>query len=353
MNDPKKYYSVLGIGKKSSEGEIKKAYRKKAMKYHPDQNEGDKAAEEKFKEISEAYEVLSDSKKRSQYDRYGSVDFGGQRERSRSMGDFFHGNVSDLFNDGIKRRRVAPDIKLRINIDLKSAIEGGKVSLEFPIEVACEKCDGNGIKTTGGICSACGGQGQLGQQVANMLFATTCPQCRGSGKNTEVCLECEGNSYNKKDIKVVVDVPAGVLRDTALKLSKKGNVIYYKGKKIEGDTYVIVSYPQKYEGIVIVNGDIYSTVKVPFDTILNEEKIKIDILGCKEIELALDSTKKTGHEYKIKGGGISKDSHAFVKVFLDLPENSIKDEKKKDLLNDLREIYGDPTSTFKPSSISN
>lgn len=355
-NDSKQYYSVLGVDKKASEDEIKKAYRKKAMQYHPDKNDGDRKAEDRFKEISEAYEVLSDPGKRSQYDKYGSSgrdrSFGGQGPFS-SMGDFFHGDVSDLFNEGVRRRRVDPDIRLRINIDFKSALEGGKISLEFPIEVVCDSCMGNGIKTAEGVCVVCDGQGQIGQRAGNVLFAVTCPKCQGSGKKSERCSDCNGIAFNKKNLKVVVDIPKGVLSDTALKLAKKGNVIYHRGKKIEGHTYIIVSYPQNYEGIVINKGNIYSTVKVPFDTILNEEKIKIDILGCKQIEFIPDSTKKTGHEYKIKGGGIRKGTHAFVKVFIDFPENNIDAERKKAFLDHLREIYGKPTSTFQPSSISN
>jgi molecular chaperone DnaJ len=367
MNKSQKdYYESLGVDKNASEEDIKKAYRKLALEYHPDRNK-EKEAEEKFREVTEAYEVLSDKEKRAHYDQFGVADMGKQgfrdprdvfvnfREIFGNMGGF--GGFSNMGNMGegaIRQKTINHDIRAVCNIPLKDVIKGTKVIMELNRAIACESCKTTGFDTSKEVksCGVCGGKGmRIGRMNGNMIFQQTCSACSGMGKEYIPCDKCNGDGYESIKETISINVPKGIPPMTTLRLKSKGNVTYRGDYKIEGALYVVVDYPSTEGGISLNNGELYLTIKVPFNKMLLEEKIKVNVLNTKKISLTLDSTKPSGHQYEIKDGGIIEGKSAFVKVFADLPTNKISDEDKQKLVTLIKEIYGESSTTFKPETI--
>jgi len=258
----KDYYEVLGVGKNSSADEIKKAYRKVAMQYHPDRNPGDKSAEEKFKEAAEAYEVLSDADKKAQYDRYGHAGLSGNGRGfsggGMNMEDIFS-QFGDVFGDDLfgsffgggrsrtSRSRGVRGSNLRIKIKLayEEIAKGVTKNIKVKKYVSCQTCGGRGAKDKGGIqnCSTCGGTGQV-RRVTNtfigqMQTVTTCPACNGEGTTiTAKCTSCRGEGRVYGEETVSIDIPAGVQEGMQLNLSGKGNAGERGG--MPGDLIILV-----------------------------------------------------------------------------------------------------------------
>ena len=350
MNDVKGYYKILGVESDASSDDIKKAYRRLAKECHPDTNPGDKESEEKFKKISEAYEVLSDPLKRESYDlrrhpndrghssHFGGVNFG------TGFVDF-----SSIFNNRVPR--VTPDNRMAIRIGLKDIIRGGKINLNLKRYIACDKCQGSGWIPSEDKCERCGGSGVLHNQNGHFFIQQICQSCGGTGNKRSPCITCKQSGYSVVEENAMVNIPRGINPMEALKLQNKGNEIYNNGKKIIGNTYVVLDYPKKENGVMLDRGNIYTTVKIPIDTILSGQNVKIDIFGCKKIEFKPDLNFKSGHQYKIKGEGIAPNSHAYIKVFIDLPENNVSEEDREKLTKIMGEIYGKPNTTFEPTNI--
>lgn len=367
----KDYYEILGVNKESTPDEIKKAYRTLAMKYHPDRNK-EKDAEGKFKEINEAYEVLSDDKKRSQYDRMGDVDTGyGEFHDPRDVFMHFHKryasdegiDIEELFRemaeDNNENREVTfsqkvinHDVKIKCSISLKDAIRGGDITANLKRNIACDKCKTTGVGNASEKCVYCDGKGSsVGRMGGNVIVRQTCPACQGSGKKVEPCSDCHGRGYHEKEQGVNIKIPKGISRLAMLRLKDLGNVTYHGEKQIIGNLYIIVDYPQQEDGVSIKDGELYLTVRVPINTILSGDKVKINIFGIKKIILEIDPTKPSGHEYQIPNSGIDDKKSAFVKVFIDLPKKDISEEDRQKMVSLMKEIYGEPTTTFKPSTI--
>ena len=236
------YYEVLGVSRDASQGDIKKSYRKLAMKHHPDQNPDDPKAEEKFKEIGEAYEVISDEEKRSAYDRYGHAAFksggggGGGRGGFHDPMDIFSqvfgggggGSMfDDLFGGGGGRRRDrsgkkrGSDLRYDLEITLEEAAEGVEKELEIEKYASCVKCSGSGSKSGSAgtnTCTTCGGRGVVGQQRGIFIQQATCPDCRGAGQNiADPCGDCGGNGRKQAPERVSIRIPAGVDDGTRLR----------------------------------------------------------------------------------------------------------------------------------------
>src|SRR5262249_30161065 len=221
------YYEILGIAKSSTEVEIKSAYRKLAMKYHPDRNPGDKGAEEKFKEAAEAYAILADGEKRSLYDRFGHAGVktaagagaGFDPSVFSEFGDFADilGNMfgfGDLFGGG--RRRGGPqrgsDLRYDLEIAFDEAARGTETTIQIPRQETCETCSGSGAApgTSASVCSMCRGQGQVRRQQGFFTVATTCPQCRGAGRViAKPCQSCHGAGRVSRERKITVKIPPG------------------------------------------------------------------------------------------------------------------------------------------------
>lgn len=351
----KDYYKILGVDKNADPDTIKKAYRKKALEHHPDRNKGDKKSEELFKDISEAYEVLSDNDKKSRYDR------GDEFEFCFDPNDIFAQMFNMAFNFGGNSRtkkkrsygvRFRPDNKLVYRAGIEDIIKGKKIEIDFTRHITCEKCQGVGYIEKEEICDVCNGQGMLNSLNGNVYFSMTCGECGGSGKKMSKCKDCEGNGYKSVSEKASVNLPPGIGPMSALKMTGKGNTIYFNGQKTTGDTYIVIDYPQREKGVILSNGDIHTSITVPFNTVMSEKEIKVNILGCKEITLKLDSSKKTGHQYKIEHQGVTDKNNAFIRVFIDIPKMSAENKQKilavvNDVLEKTSMVYSpDPQLSY-------
>ena len=284
------YYEVLGISRDASQGDIKKAYRKLAMKHHPDQNPDDPRAEEKFKEIGEAYEVISDEEKRAAYDRYGHAAFksggggGGGRGGFHDPMDIFSqvfggGGGGSMFDDlfgggggGGRRRdrsgkKRGSDLRYDLEITLEEAAEGVEKELEIEKYASCVKCSGSGSKSgsAGTItCSTCGGRGVVGQQRGIFIQQATCPDCRGSGQIiADPCEDCGGDGRKQAPERVSIRIPAGVDDGTRLRSTGKGDAGMRGGAA--GDLYVFL-HLRDHDVFQRDGDDLYCEVPLPFST---------------------------------------------------------------------------------------
>ncbi|MCR5201857.1 MAG: molecular chaperone DnaJ [Lachnospiraceae bacterium] len=283
MADKRDYYEVLGVGKQASESEIKSAYRKLAKKYHPDANPGDKEAEAKFKEASEAYAVLSDSEKRSKYDQFGHAAFEGGAGGAADfdMGDIFAeffggggggGFFDSFFGGGRSANRNGPmrgaDVATSVNISFEEACFGTKKTINVVVKDPCKTCGGNGAKpgTSPETCTKCNGRGQI-TFTQQSIFGTvsnvqTCPDCRGTGKIIkEKCPDCHGTGFIASRKNLEIDIPAGIDNGQSVRLREKGEPGKNGGPR--GDLLVQVRVNRhpifKRQGM-----DIYSTVPISF-----------------------------------------------------------------------------------------
>jgi len=256
----KDYYEVLGVIKSASHEEIKKAYRKLALKYHPDKNKNDKTAEAKFKEASEAYHVLSDKERRSNYNQFGHAAFEGTGGRggfsnfdfSSAFSDIFGSDIFDDFFDGFGGMRGrgrsrstnfrGADLRYDLSISLEDAYNGKKQEINFSSSDKCAKCDGSGAEPGSKpiSCSTCGGQGQVRSSQGFFTIQQTCPDCTGSGEQiSDPCAECKGVGKKQTKKKIFTNVPKGVDDGTRIRLSGKGEA-GVKGAG-NGDLYIFVS----------------------------------------------------------------------------------------------------------------
>lgn len=349
MAEKRDYYEVLGLQKGATDDEIKKAFRKMAMKYHPDRNPDNKEAEEKFKEVNEAYAVLSDAEKKSRYDKFGhagvdpNAGFGGGAgfDGFGGFGGFDFGDIFDMFGGGgSRRRRNGPakgrDIQKQVTIDFTEAIFGCKKEIELTKNVKCKTCDGEGAAPGTGkkTCDVCGGSGQV-SQVTNTPFGriqnvTTCSKCGGSGQVIETpCSDCHGAGSIRKRIKIKVDIPAGVDNDNIIPLSGQGEPGTNGGPY--GDLYVVIgvrphsTYKRK-------GNDLYLDMPITFDQAVLGAKLKVPGFG-ETYTYSLPAGTQTGSQFRIKGKGVKdprtgRQGDIYVRVNVEIPTKIGGKEKK-------------------------
>ena len=311
--DKQDYYELLDVPRDASDRDIKKAYRRLAMKYHPDRNPDDKDAELKFKEINEAYEVLSDAQKKAAYDQFGHAGVNGQGGMG---GGGFEGGFGDIFGDvfgdifggggGGRRRssvRRGADLRYNLDLSLEEAVRGCEKTLKVPTYVSCETCDGSGAKpgTSAKTCGTCGGAGQVRMQQGFFAVQQTCPSCRGEGKViSDPCGTCHGQGRTQKTKTLQVKIPAGVDTGDRIRLGGEGEAGAHGGPA--GDLYVQVSV--KDHPIFERDGaHLYCEVPISIvDAALGGE-LDVPTLDGR-VKLKIPAETQTGKMFRLRGKGI-------------------------------------------------
>jgi molecular chaperone DnaJ len=358
------YYEVLGIEKNASEAEIKKAFKRMAMKYHPDRNPDDAEAEGKFKEAKEAYEVLSDAQKRSAYDQFGhaGVDpsagmggaggFGGGANFSDIFGDVF----GDIFGGGRARGGAhgyrGDDLQYNLELSLEDAVRGTQVDIRIPTQVPCEECGGSGAKkgTTPTTCSTCGGVGQVRMQQGFFSLQQTCPRCHGSGKIiTDPCGTCHGQGRVQKHKTLSVKVPAGVDTGDRIRLSGEGEAGEHGGPP--GDLYVHISV-MPHRIFERDGNDLYCEVPIGLTTAALGGELEVPTLDGR-IKLKIPAETQSGRMFRLRGKGVRSvrsgaTGDLMCKVQVETPVNLTK--RQKELLQELGESLESDSVQHSPRS---
>lgn len=366
------YYELLGVGKSATADELKKAYRKKAVQYHPDKNPGNKEAEEMFKKVSEAYDVLNDPDKRAAYDRYGHAAFqggmGGGGPRGGGMGGGFHdpfdifrevfgqggggggGIFDEMFGGGGRDGgRDGADLRYDLEITLEEAARGAEKEISFRKNVTCERCDGSGAEPGSRkvTCSTCRGAGQIRRSGGIITFTQTCPTCGGAGTRIEKpCSACHGEGRTPKTTKLNVRIPAGV--DTGSRLRSSGNGEAGLAGGHAGDLYIVLTV-KEHELFERHGDDLYCEIPIKFTLATLGGSIEVPTLfGKASLKIPVGTQSGTTFRLRDKGmpslrGGRQGDQ--LVRVHVEVPTSLTSAQRK--LLEEFAKISGDadePTS---------
>jgi len=311
------YYEVLGVSREASDQELKSAYRKQALKYHPDRNPGDKAAEEKFKEASEAYQVLSDTGKRAAYDRYGHAGLGAQSFAGGpfaggvDLGDIFGDLFGEMFSMGgaqrggtrAARAQRGDDLRFDLTINFEDAIFGSETEVKIRRLETCGACKGNGSASGRGpsVCSHCQGHGQIRYQQGFFSVARTCVACGGTGSTiSDPCSVCRGEGRAATEVKLNVKVPRGVEEGTRIRYQGEGDAGRFGGPA--GDLYIVLRVrPHKFferEG-----NDLHCLIPISFPQAALGAEITLTTLDG-EVKLKIPEATQSGQEFRIRGKGV-------------------------------------------------
>ena len=322
MTTKRDYYEVLGVAKNASDAEVKKAFRRLAMKYHPDRNQGEKSAEAKFKEVQEAYEVLSDAQKRTAYDQFGHAGIGGQggfgggqggADFGGGFGDF--GDIFDvIFGQGRRgggagqgqrqsRAQRGADLRFNLTLNLEDAVLGKEIKINIPTFVACNDCHGSGAAkgSQPSTCPDCQGSGQIHIQQGFFAVQQTCPRCHGQGQViTNPCAKCHGQGRIKEQKTLSVKIPAGVDNGDRIRLAGEGEAGLHGGPA--GDLFVQVQV--KEHNLFERHGsDLHCHVPINFVTATIGGDIEVPTLTGKVI-LKIPAETQTGKMFRLRGKGV-------------------------------------------------
>ncbi|MDR0634332.1 MAG: molecular chaperone DnaJ [Azoarcus sp.] len=307
----KDYYDILGVNRDADDSDIKKAYRKLAMKYHPDRNPDNKEAEERFKEAKEAYEILSDAKKRDAYDRFGhagveaAMDMGGGGGGYEGFGDAFSDIFGDLFGGGRGRSNVyrGADLRYNLEISLEEAARGAEKTIRIPTIEECETCHGTGAKpgTHATTCPNCGGSGQMRIQQGFFSLQQPCPRCHGSGRIIpDPCRDCGGAGRVKRQKTLRVDIPAGIGEGARLRHTGHGEPGVNGGPS--GDLYVEI-HIRPHSVFKREHDDLHCEMPVSFATAALGGEIEIPTLdGVARLKIPAET--QSGKAFRLRGKGI-------------------------------------------------
>lgn len=359
------FYEILGVAKSADEREIKKAYKRLAMKYHPDRNPGDKAAEDKFKEVKEAYEILTDAQKRAAYDQYGHAAFeqggmggggGGFGGGGADFSDIFGDVFGDIFGGG-RRQRAARGADLRYNMELtlEEAVRGVTKEIRIPTLQECDVCHGSGAKAGSQpqTCSTCHGAGQVHMRQGFFTVQQACPTCHGRGSVIkDPCNACHGHGRVEKSKTLSVKIPAGVDTGDRIRLSGEGEAGEQGAPA--GDLYVQVSV-KKHPIFEREENNLYCEVPINFAMAALGGEIEVPTLEGR-VKLKVPAETQTGKLFRMRGKGVKSVRGGAIgdllcRVVVETPVNL--NEKQKTLLSELQESFGGPTGeTNSPRSKS-
>ncbi len=351
------YYEILGVDRDATEETIKKAYRKKAMKYHPDRNPGDSEAEEHFKEAAEAYEVLRDKEKRGVYDRFGHEGlegtgfqgFSGFEDIFSSFGDIFE----DFFGFGGRRRggtraRQGKSLRYDLEITLEDAYNGKEEEIVFQKETLCEACSGSGVRpgSESQICATCQGRGQVIRSQGFFQISTTCPACGGEGRIvTDPCEACRGRGRIRAERRITLKIPPGVDHGSQLRLRGEGEPGEHGGPP--GDLFVVI-HVERHDFFSREGDHLFCEIPVSFVKAALGDTVSIPVLGEeKEAELSIPKGSQPGdvltlHDRGMPGVRGQGKGDLFVKINVKIPKRL--NQRQKEILQEFADIEGEKVS---------
>ena len=360
MSQKRDYYEVLGVAKDAAPDDIKRAYRKLALKFHPDQNQGDPEAEVKFKEAAEAYDVLSDEQKRARHDQFGhaglgqggmggGAGFSNVEDIFRAFGDIFGGGgggggiFGDIFGGGAQRRsgpRPGRDLKITLDLTLEEIQAGVTKTITLKRREHCDTCSGSGAKAGSGptTCTACGGRGQVTRSQGFFTMAQTCPQCRGAGQViADPCNTCRGTGQKAVKSEVSLDVPAGVEEGMRIRVTGEGDAGQPGAPR--GDLYVMI---REIEHKVFQRSgpDLMCEIPVGFAQLALGDKVEIPTLTGRA-EMTIPAGTQSGKVFRLRGQGLSalnssRKGDQLVRVYVETPKKLT--DRQKELLAEFAEI---------------
>ncbi len=348
MSAKRCYYEVLGVERTASLDEIKSAYRKLAIKYHPDKNRGDKEAAKRFKEVSEAFEVLSDAEKRARYDRYGHAGVGAGSSRQvdpndlfRSVfGSFFGADLDEYFSGGGTRVQRGADVSCKVQLELFEAARGVKKTVRFRRRERCEECQGSGAApgTKPETCSYCGGNGRVRQRLGIFDMTTDCPACHGAGEVIRHgCKKCRGQGLVERTVEQEVRIPAGVDENTRLRLEGEGDASPNGGPN--GDCYLF--FQIKPHPLFERDGQhLICQVPITYPQACLGATIEVPTLEGKE-KMEIPAGTQSGEVFRLRGRGIpsprgGRTGDLLVQIVIEVPKHVTK--QQEELLRQLDEL---------------
>lgn len=368
------FYTTLGVAKNANEDELKKAYRKLAMQFHPDKNPGNADAEKKFKSINEAYDVLKDPQKRAAYDRFGHEAFssgmGGAGGPGAGFSGFAGGNFSDIFEDLFSEftggRRGAggqasqqssaargSDLRYNLDITLEEAFRGKQQNVKITTSAACESCRGNGAEAGSHpeSCTTCNGRGAVRAQQGFFTVERTCSNCQGTGKVIKnPCKSCAGSGRLRKEKTLSVTIPAGVEEGTRIRLAGEGEAGFRGGPA--GDLYIFLSI--KPHRIFRRDGaNIYCSVPLKLSTATLGGHIEVPTIDGGRVKVTIPEGTQAGHQFRLKGKGMSvlrsqAKGDMYIEVAVETPVNLSK--KQKDMLKEFDSAAGNKSTSPESES---
>ncbi|HEY0236794.1 MAG TPA: molecular chaperone DnaJ [Afipia sp.] len=349
------YYETLEVERTVDETGLKSAFRKLAVKWHPDKNPGDPACEHKFKEISEAYDVLKDANKRAAYDRYGHAAFEqGNGAGAAGFGAGFASSFSDIFEDlfgmsgrgGRGGRERGADLRYNMEITLEEAFLGKTAQINIPVAVACEPCSGTGAKagTKPKVCTTCGGAGRVRQSQGFFTLERTCPGCQGRGQTIDTpCPSCAGQGRVQKDRSLSVNIPPGVEDGTRIRLGGEGEAGVQGGPA--GDLYIFLSLAS-HQFFQRDGADLHCRVPVSMVTAAMGGEFEVPTIDKSKTKVKVPAGTQSSRRFRIAGKGMPvlrsrQTGDMYVQVVVETPQNLTK--KQKELLAEFEKLSSGET----------
>lgn len=340
------YYQVLSVSKDASDAEIKKAYRRLAMKYHPDRNRGDSSAENKFKDAKEAYDILSDSRKRAAYDQFGHAGIDGTGNSfDDGVGDIFESVFGDIFNSRGQQKQAnqGADLLYDLELSLEDAVNGSNTKINIRKFAKCHTCNGSGAQKDSSpvVCHTCDGHGQVRMQQGFFSLQQTCPECRGRGKTiNDPCHQCHGPGRIKDSKTIAIKIPAGIDNGDRIRLSNEGEA--GENSAPPGDLYVQISL-KKHSMFVREGNDLHCNVPISYTIAALGGEIELPTLNGR-VKLKIPAGTQTNKQFRLSGKGIksirsSVKGDLLCQAVIETPINLTK--KQKDLLTEFDQTMTD------------